>query len=126
MVVMGHRRISINGVSLDDLSTTSSSWPLHDPLITNADSVSTVDEKVLKNGLRRRLRKANQNNEEKSSNQNAEPSIEPSLAASDQILMVDTSNLTHHEFKPNQEMKALTNEIIKTIRDIISLNPLYR
>lgn len=43
-----------------------------------------------------------------------------------QILMVDTSNLKHFEYTQNQEIKALTNEIIKTIRDIISLNPLYR
>ena len=138
MVVMGHRRISINGISLDDLSTTSPSWPSNDPLIAaNADSTS-LDEKVLKNGVRRRLRKTNLNVDSTSS-----PSTTPSPSSStatasatanatatatpsDQILMVDTSNLTHHEFKPNQEIKALTNEIIKTIRDIISLNPLYR
>ena len=141
MVVMGHRRISINGISLDDLSTTSPSWPSNDPLIAaNADSTS-FDEKVLKNGVRRRLRKTNLNVDSTSSPSTTPSPSSPSSSTatasasatanatatpSDQILMVDTSNLTHHEFKPNQEIKALTNEIIKTIRDIISLNPLYR
>ncbi len=43
-----------------------------------------------------------------------------------QILMVETLNLENQDFKQSQEIKALTNEIIKTIRDIISMNPLYR
>jgi hypothetical protein len=40
--------------------------------------------------------------------------------------MVDTSNVEHIEYEQTQEVKALSNEVIKTIRDIISLNPLYR
>ncbi|KAF7495146.1 Lon protease -like protein [Sarcoptes scabiei] len=42
------------------------------------------------------------------------------------VLMVETFNLNHEEYVENQEIKALTQEIIKTIRDIVSLNALYR
>jgi Lon-like ATP-dependent protease len=51
---------------------------------------------------------------------------ENQTGSAQQILVVDTSNLKHTEFEVTQEIKALTNEIIKTIREIISMNPLYR
>lgn len=40
--------------------------------------------------------------------------------------MVETVNLVHHEFKETQEIKALSNEIVKTIRELITLNPIMR
>ena len=40
--------------------------------------------------------------------------------------MVEVENLMHDPFKNTEEVKALTAEVVKTIRDIISLNPLYR
>lgn len=42
------------------------------------------------------------------------------------ILMVEVVNITHEKFRQTEEIKALTQELIKTIRDIISMNPLYR
>ena len=42
------------------------------------------------------------------------------------VLMVQVENVVHDKFVMNEEAKALTQEIIKTIRDIIALNPLYR
>lgn len=42
------------------------------------------------------------------------------------VLMVEVENLMHNKFRQTEEVKALTQEVIKTIRDIISLNPLYR
>jgi Lon-like ATP-dependent protease len=42
------------------------------------------------------------------------------------ILMATTENYEHEPYVTNDEIKALTQEIIKTIRDIINLNPLYR
>ncbi|XP_044735825.1 lon protease homolog, mitochondrial isoform X2 [Chrysoperla carnea] len=42
------------------------------------------------------------------------------------VLMVEVENLVHKKFQQTEEVKALTQEVIKTIRDIISLNPLYR
>ena len=43
-----------------------------------------------------------------------------------QVLMVQVENVVHDKFVMNEEVKALTQEIIKTIRDILALNPLYR
>lgn len=42
------------------------------------------------------------------------------------VIMVEVENVVHEKFEINEEIKALTQEIVKTIRDIISLNPLYR
>lgn len=46
--------------------------------------------------------------------------------APDQVMMVKVENLMHEKFQQTEEVKALTQEVIKTIRDIINLNPLYR
>jgi len=42
------------------------------------------------------------------------------------VLMAETENVVHKEFEASEEVKAMTQEVIKTIRDIIALNPLYR
>uniref|UniRef100_A0A3Q2YTH6 Lon protease homolog, mitochondrial n=1 Tax=Hippocampus comes TaxID=109280 RepID=A0A3Q2YTH6_HIPCM len=42
------------------------------------------------------------------------------------VLMVEVDNVLHEHFTVTEEVKALTAEIVKTIRDIIALNPLYR
>lgn len=42
------------------------------------------------------------------------------------VLMVEVENVTHEKFRQTEEVKALTQELIKTIRDLINLNHLYR
>ena len=42
------------------------------------------------------------------------------------FLMAEVENVVHNKFKQTEEVKALTHEVIKTIRDIISLNSIYR
>lgn len=42
------------------------------------------------------------------------------------VLMVEVENVQHEPVKQTEEVKALTQEVIKTIRDIITMNPLYR
>ncbi|KAH8042519.1 hypothetical protein HPB51_023847 [Rhipicephalus microplus] len=42
------------------------------------------------------------------------------------VLMAEVENVPHEKFAITEEMKAVTQEIVKTIRDIIALNPLYR
>ncbi|KAK2559264.1 Lon protease-like protein [Acropora cervicornis] len=42
------------------------------------------------------------------------------------ILMAKVENVLHEPFKLTEEVKALAAEVIKTIRDIIALNPLYK
>lgn len=51
---------------------------------------------------------------------------EPKKPPADQVLMVKVENMMHEKFQQTEEVKALTQEVIKTIRDIINLNPLYR
>uniref|UniRef100_A0A3B4BLK3 Lon protease homolog, mitochondrial n=1 Tax=Periophthalmus magnuspinnatus TaxID=409849 RepID=A0A3B4BLK3_9GOBI len=52
------------------------------------------------------------------------PELQPLPSSS--ILMVEVDNIQHQSFTVTEEVKALTAEIVKTIRDIIALNPLYR
>lgn len=52
--------------------------------------------------------------------------LPPSDGTTQPILMVEVENIQHEPFKSTQEIKALTQEVIKTIRDIITMNPLYR
>ncbi|XP_069864480.1 lon protease homolog, mitochondrial isoform X1 [Dipodomys merriami] len=54
-----------------------------------------------------------------------EVAMEPADAPSE-VLMVEVENVVHEDFQVTEEVKALTAEIVKTIRDIIALNPLYR
>uniref|UniRef100_A0A4W6BX43 Lon protease homolog, mitochondrial n=1 Tax=Lates calcarifer TaxID=8187 RepID=A0A4W6BX43_LATCA len=52
--------------------------------------------------------------------------LEDKPLPSSNILMVEVDNVQHEQFTVTEEVKALTAEIVKTIRDIIALNPLYR
>ncbi|XP_023674624.2 lon protease homolog, mitochondrial [Paramormyrops kingsleyae] len=60
--------------------------------------------------------------------QKADLTVEPVTVppASSELLMVEVENVVHEDFQVTEEVKALTAEIVKTIRDIIALNPLYR
>ena len=40
--------------------------------------------------------------------------------------MAEVENIKHEAYKNTDEVKALTAEVVKTIRDIIAMNPLYR
>jgi len=55
------------------------------------------------------------------------PKVEPEpVLEVEPLLMGETENVVHKEFETTEEVKAMTQEVIKTIRDIIALNPLYR
>ncbi|XP_013360651.1 PREDICTED: lon protease homolog, mitochondrial isoform X2 [Chinchilla lanigera] len=64
--------------------------------------------------------------EELSARPPREAGQEPAMEASGEVLMVEVENVVHEDFQVTEEVKALTAEIVKTIRDIIALNPLYR
>jgi len=51
---------------------------------------------------------------------------ETPVQAALRVLMVEVENVTHNKFETTEEIKALTAEVVKTIRDIINMNPLYR
>ncbi|KHJ45026.1 endopeptidase La [Trichuris suis] len=44
----------------------------------------------------------------------------------DAILLVETENIEMPEYEYTDELKAMTQEVVKTIRDIVSFNPLIR
>ncbi|XP_001376069.1 lon protease homolog, mitochondrial isoform X1 [Monodelphis domestica] len=107
MIVMGHRRIHINKqleVEPEELELENKQKP------------------------RRKFKRAKKEAEEEqgAKDQAVELVIESPTSSPDEILMVEVENVVHEDFQVTEEVKALTAEIVKTIRDIIALNPLYR
>jgi len=47
-------------------------------------------------------------------------------AEDDRVMMGKVENVPNETLLQNEDIKALTAEVVKTIRDIISMNPLYR
>lgn len=43
-----------------------------------------------------------------------------------QVLLVEVENHVHHPYEQTEELKAVIQECIQTIRDITTLNPLYK
>ncbi|KAJ0175314.1 hypothetical protein K1T71_009455 [Dendrolimus kikuchii] len=101
LVVMAHRRIKITGQFIEDEIETG-------PVESDAE----------------RRRRKYKNIRKRSEPENSEK--ETNKLPPDQVVMVKVENMMHEKFKQTEEVKALTQEVIKTIRDIINLNPLYR
>lgn len=96
-----------------------------------------VDEpEVAVRGKRRKTRSARSPRTEKvvteepakkpEEQQGESTATKPATDPSQPVLMVEVENLKHNDYKQTEEVKALTQEVIKTIRDIITMNPLYR
>lgn len=107
------------------------------PMFNIQIHVPVVDEpEVAVRGKRRKSRSAKSPRTEKVATEEPakkpeEPQSEstatkPATDASQPVLMVEVENLKHNAYKQTEEVKALTQEVIKTIRDIITMNPLYR
>lgn len=56
----------------------------------------------------------------------ADKNAEASTPSGTPVLIVEVENIKQPAYKQTEEIKALTQEIIKTLRDIITMNPLYR
>ncbi|XP_075401486.1 lon protease homolog, mitochondrial [Tenrec ecaudatus] len=107
MIVMGHRRIHI-------------SRPLEvEPEEPEAESKQKVRRKSKRN-------KKEVEEEQLGGKSPVEVVMEPGPGDPREVLMVEVENVAHEDFQVTEEVKALTAEIVKTIRDIIALNPLYR
>eukprot|EP00092_Neocalanus_flemingeri_P005684 GFUD01006123.1.p2 GENE.GFUD01006123.1~~GFUD01006123.1.p2 ORF type:complete len:916 (+),score=274.37 GFUD01006123.1:51-2798(+) len=103
MVLMAHRRIKLKQhIKEEPLEV--SVKDSEDPL-----AVSSVENEPMEHKVDRAVRKA------KGSDNGA-----------NRVLLGETENVKHNDFETTEEVKAITQELIKTIRDIISLNPLYR
>ncbi|EDO31613.1 predicted protein, partial [Nematostella vectensis] len=103
MVILGHRRIQITGVAEDPQHVEAAEKPDKDTPNTPPDEPTLDVNGNEGDGL-----------------------VEPKRFDLNPILMVRVENVLHQPFKRTQEVKALAAEAIKTIRDIISLNPLYK
>ncbi|CAF0941961.1 unnamed protein product [Rotaria sp. Silwood1] len=113
MIVMAHRRIKIVGIASDDSGT---------------DDLDRRRLQQKTNGNRRRSRRKDDSVvvEETSSESPSTPSTSEEPIVVNKILLVDTENVKHDEYEQTPELKALTAELVKTIRDIVALNPFYR
>ncbi|MCJ8737658.1 hypothetical protein PDJAM_G00026570 [Pangasius djambal] len=117
MIVMGHRRIRITKqleVEAEDASLT---------LESDAEQSKVQRRKT------KRVRKDSSSLAEEMAERVKESEFVVEavpLPTSNEVLMVEVDNVIHEEFQVTEEVKALTAEIVKTIRDIIALNPLYR
>ncbi|KAK7484034.1 hypothetical protein BaRGS_00024769, partial [Batillaria attramentaria] len=132
MLVMAHRRIKITDLVLAD-----------EPLPDTAGAEAEEPAVPAGDAQRKRGRGWRRNGRKPTETESAAPSDQGTAsapsAASDtssgegpqqqvfnKVLMVDTENIEHEPFESNAEVKALTSEVVKTIRDIIAMNPLYR
>ncbi|XP_041781473.1 lon protease homolog, mitochondrial isoform X2 [Anopheles merus] len=117
LVATAHRRIKIIGQLYEDLDAPAAGkdepdaekrrrkHKLRSKQMRNSNNDHTTDGTPLEEAPKRRLLK--------------EGEQQP-------LLMVEVENVKHESFKNTEEVKALTQEVIKTIRDIITMNPLYR
>ncbi|OAF68877.1 hypothetical protein A3Q56_03406 [Intoshia linei] len=98
LVVMGHRRIKINKLLTEDCSD----------IQEKGKNLSSHRKRFPSDSYKPRFNKP-------------QVQIKP-----DKVLIVGIDNHPYGEPSKNQETKALIAEVLKTIRDIISLNPLYK
>ena len=129
MVVMGHRRINMlqalpdepegdeltieevsGGASADGGDKQQVPSITHDPL-SNAPIESSGQDSAASSTT---------------SDSSTPASPQPETQSQVQVYMVETENFVQQDFETTDELKAVTQEVIKTIRDIIALNPLYR
>jgi len=63
---------------------------------------------------------------DESSNPKPEPEASETANGKNQILLVEVENHLHLPYEQTEELKAVIQECIQTIRDITTLNPLYK
>ncbi|KAM7242067.1 hypothetical protein CapIbe_006538 [Capra ibex] len=106
MIVMGHRRVHIN---------------------RQLEVEPEEPEGENKQKLRKKPKRSKKEAEEDGATKRPlEVVVGPGRSPAGEVLMVEVENVVHEDFQVTEEVKALTAEIVKTIRDIIALNPLYR
>lgn len=105
-------------------------YPLLNTQITVTAEESDADKRRRKHTKRNNKKDANTENIDHTSDAKkmAETLKSRPLADGEKqpVLMVEVENVKKEVFKQSEEVKALTQEVIKTIRDIITMNPLYR
>ncbi|XP_053671846.1 lon protease homolog, mitochondrial [Anopheles nili] len=134
LVVTAHRRIKIVGQLYEDLETrtVSKEMTIKYPFFKTQIDVTLDEPDAEKRRRKHKLRKKqvrNANNDHSTDGEVLEEIPKRRLLNDGEqqpLLMVEVENVKHENFKNTEEVKALTQEVIKTIRDIITMNPLYR
>ncbi|KAJ2949553.1 hypothetical protein O0L34_g15472 [Tuta absoluta] len=121
LVVMAHRRIKITGQFIEDEIETG-------PAETDAERRRRKYRNSRKKQKEEKPEPEKVEKIEKVEELEGDSEAIPKEAPKkpEHVMMVTVENMMHDKFKQTEEVKALTQEIIKTIRDIINLNPLYR
>jgi Lon-like ATP-dependent protease len=109
-------------------------FPFFNTTMSISPDETDADKRRRKHRLTRMATKKNVKSEENDKpvvpEDEAKSPKKPQIVTTDNdiqpLLMVEVENIQHDSFKQTQEVKALTQEVIKTIRDIITMNPLYR
>ncbi|CAF1630119.1 unnamed protein product, partial [Adineta ricciae] len=116
MIVMAHRRIKIVGLVSDEIA------------VEDVDRRRPPPTPTKSNGNRRRQRRKDDPvvAAEEPISEPTSPSVSEEPIVVNKILLVNTENVKHDEYTQTPELKALTAELVKTIRDIVALNPFYR
>lgn len=97
-------------------------YPMFKTKINVTIDESDADKRRRKHRLRNKKDSSNETNS-KDTNENKAETVDSVVQP---VLMVEVENVVHDTYKQTEEIKALTQEVIKTIRDIITMNPLYR
>ncbi|GFT96459.1 lon protease homolog, mitochondrial [Nephila pilipes] len=87
--------------------------------------IKQIMEENMSDSHRRRKRKNRRNNGFPTVSAETTESHVQTISNSS-VLMVEVENVANEPYEVTEEIKALTQEIVKTIREIIALNPLYR
>uniref|UniRef100_A0A182T7M0 Lon protease homolog, mitochondrial n=1 Tax=Anopheles maculatus TaxID=74869 RepID=A0A182T7M0_9DIPT len=134
LVVTAHRRIKIVGQLYEDLDApvAGKEMTIKYPYFNTQIAVSVDEPDAEKRRRKHKLRNKqirNANNDHTLDGVPLEEAPKRRLLKEGEqqpLLMVEVENVKHESFKNTEEVKALTQEVIKTIRDIITMNPLYR
>jgi ATP-dependent Lon protease len=115
--------------SIDPIEEVKIKYPLFNANI-NVTVADETDSEKRRRKHQKKLKKTSISQSEKSKNEKPTSSSQKTrpLAEGEKqpLLMVEVENISHEPYKQTEEVKALTQEVIKTIRDIITMNPLYR
>nr|XP_049702637.1 lon protease homolog, mitochondrial isoform X2 [Helicoverpa armigera] len=134
LVVMAHRRIKITGQFIEDeIESGPAEMKLKFPLfnmelnVTREESDAERRRRKYRNTRKQTTKETETGDTSATASASASaPPKDSKKPAADQVMMVKVENMVHEKFQQTEEVKALTQEVIKTIRDIINLNPLYR
>uniref|UniRef100_A0A8W7Q0H7 Lon protease homolog, mitochondrial n=1 Tax=Anopheles coluzzii TaxID=1518534 RepID=A0A8W7Q0H7_ANOCL len=134
LVATAHRRIKIVGQLYEDLDAPAAGkeMTIKYPYFNTQIAVSVDEPDAEKRRRKHKLRSKqmrNSNNDHTTDGTPLEEAPKRRLLKEGEqqpLLMVEVENVKHESFKNTEEVKALTQEVIKTIRDIITMNPLYR